>query len=330
MRSLRKSARPNVIVWHNSYVRNSGSDPVGNRILFAFVEDEQPSHFSCMHNKFHTTKANGIISYNGNIFSYVDDSASSVCLHDMQLVLHLMNAQLRLQWGSHPNLPTWESCPEGAAGRRVSSGISRFHRPFISALLHTHLTSLTSALKTSINRIRSERAPEKQSNDTHKTPYDRLKRCREHKINTEASERVNVDVFTQNKLPCPQHSQTEFVSLCCAEVDMEVRRNARTGGNGRSPRRSLPTSSIVRRKSGSDPAGKTQFTLVGTSFSALATAPPRSPHCVNSNLSRNEPAKFSGLYQEHHQGEPGSIPVRVTGFSQVVIEPDDAVGQRVF
>ncbi|KAJ8869637.1 hypothetical protein PR048_028630 [Dryococelus australis] len=34
-------------------------------------------------------------------------------------------------------------------------------------------------------------ASQKQSNDTHKTPYDRVKRCRERKINTKASERVN-------------------------------------------------------------------------------------------------------------------------------------------
>ncbi|KAJ8869437.1 hypothetical protein PR048_028427 [Dryococelus australis] len=46
------------------------------------------------------------------------------------------------------------------------------------------------------DRIRLERASQKQSSDTHKTPYDRVKRCRERKINTKASERVNVDVFT--------------------------------------------------------------------------------------------------------------------------------------
>ncbi|KAJ8872281.1 hypothetical protein PR048_025883 [Dryococelus australis] len=58
------------------------------------------------------------------------------------------------------------------------------------------------------NRIRLERASQKESSDTHKTPYDRVKQCREHKINIKASERANVDVFTQNKRPCPQHSQT--------------------------------------------------------------------------------------------------------------------------
>ncbi|KAJ8898158.1 hypothetical protein PR048_003518 [Dryococelus australis] len=60
------------------------------------------------------------------------------------------------------------------------------------------------------NRIRLERVSQKQYSDTYKTPYDRVKRCRESKINIKASERVNVDVFTQNKRPCPQHSHTPF------------------------------------------------------------------------------------------------------------------------
>ncbi|KAJ8880821.1 hypothetical protein PR048_017292 [Dryococelus australis] len=38
-----------------------------------------------------------------------------------------------------------------------------------------------------------------------KTPYDRVKRCRERKINIKASERINVDVFTQNKRPFNLH-----------------------------------------------------------------------------------------------------------------------------
>jgi hypothetical protein len=40
------------------------------------------------------------------------------------------------------------------------------------------------------NRIRLERASQEQSSDTHKTPYDRVKRCRERK-KMKASERVN-------------------------------------------------------------------------------------------------------------------------------------------
>ncbi|KAJ8869040.1 hypothetical protein PR048_030591 [Dryococelus australis] len=64
------------------------------------------------------------------------------------------------------------------------------------------------------NRIRLERASQKQSSGTHKTPYDRVTRCRERKINIKASERLNVDVFTQNKRPCPQHTQNQFFSSC--------------------------------------------------------------------------------------------------------------------
>ncbi|KAJ8878320.1 hypothetical protein PR048_018897 [Dryococelus australis] len=67
-------------------------------------------------------------------------------------------------------------------------------------------------------RIRLERASQKQSNDTHKTSYDRVKRCRERKINTKASERVNVDIFTQNKRPCPQHSQSQFFFIEAVET----------------------------------------------------------------------------------------------------------------
>ncbi|KAJ8882040.1 hypothetical protein PR048_018528 [Dryococelus australis] len=53
------------------------------------------------------------------------------------------------------------------------------------------------------DRMRLETASQKQSSDTHKTPYVIVKRCRERKINIKASERVNVDVFTQYKRPCP-------------------------------------------------------------------------------------------------------------------------------
>ncbi|KAJ8897412.1 hypothetical protein PR048_002758 [Dryococelus australis] len=62
------------------------------------------------------------------------------------------------------------------------------------------------------NRILLERASQKQSTNTHKTPHDRVKRCKERKINIKVSERVNVVVFTQNKRLCLQHSQTQFSS----------------------------------------------------------------------------------------------------------------------
>ncbi|KAJ8870451.1 hypothetical protein PR048_029473 [Dryococelus australis] len=46
------------------------------------------------------------------------------------------------------------------------------------------------------NRVRLERASEKQSSDAHKTPYDRVKRCRERKI-IKASESVNIPKKTR-------------------------------------------------------------------------------------------------------------------------------------
>ncbi|KAJ8877309.1 hypothetical protein PR048_021763 [Dryococelus australis] len=60
------------------------------------------------------------------------------------------------------------------------------------------------------NRIRLEIASEKQSSDSHKTLYDQVKRCQERKKKIKASERVNVDVFTQNKRPFLQHNRSQF------------------------------------------------------------------------------------------------------------------------
>ncbi|KAJ8888083.1 hypothetical protein PR048_007570 [Dryococelus australis] len=71
-------------------------------------------------------------------------------------------------------------------------------------------TAKEALLKALPNRIRLERASREQSSDTHKTPYDRVTRRRELRINIKASERVNVDVFTQNKRLCLQHSYTPF------------------------------------------------------------------------------------------------------------------------
>ncbi|KAJ8872238.1 hypothetical protein PR048_025840 [Dryococelus australis] len=127
--------------------------------------------------------------------------------------------------------------PDDATGRRPLLGYLPLPRPCISAPLHTRLTSPSSALKTSLIRTAGNFSTPLSKNltqfrlhsskrqveihesyrvgksiskaiprVTHKTPYDRVKRCRERKINTKAPERVNVDVFTQNKRPCPQHS----------------------------------------------------------------------------------------------------------------------------
>ncbi|KAJ8878579.1 hypothetical protein PR048_019160 [Dryococelus australis] len=52
--------------------------------------------------------------------------------------------------GAIPGLSRVVIVPDDAAGWRLFSGISCFSRPFIPALLHTHLTSPRSALKTSL------------------------------------------------------------------------------------------------------------------------------------------------------------------------------------
>ncbi|KAJ8871642.1 hypothetical protein PR048_027969 [Dryococelus australis] len=60
--------------------------------------------------------------------------------------------------------------PDDVAGRRVFSGISRFPHPLISALLHTHLTSPSSALnlKTSLSRAREREIPEKPTDQQYR------------------------------------------------------------------------------------------------------------------------------------------------------------------
>ncbi|KAJ8868416.1 hypothetical protein PR048_029932 [Dryococelus australis] len=71
------------------------------------------------------------------------------------------------------------------------------------------------------NRIRLEIASQKQSSGTHKTPYDRVERCREREINIEATERVSVEVLTRNKRPSPQHNHTPF--LCLGDCECFLR-----------------------------------------------------------------------------------------------------------
>ncbi|KAJ8895435.1 hypothetical protein PR048_000767 [Dryococelus australis] len=70
------------------------------------------------------------------------------------------------------------------------------------------------------NRIRLGKASQQQSSDIHIIPYDRLKRCRERKINIKASERVNVDVFMQNERP----SDNRHDHTCMATEDVTASR----------------------------------------------------------------------------------------------------------
>ncbi|KAJ8866059.1 hypothetical protein PR048_033583 [Dryococelus australis] len=141
-------------------------------------------------------------------------------------------------------------------------------------------------------------------------------------------------------------------------------------GAGMKGRRNSPTSGIVRhdshmRKSG-DPAGdRTRLALVGgeranrsancaLSFAVwdagdifLMASPENrcielrnlmdmnerwlvAETIVNTDTRLWEPDQKAISTLASHQGEPGSIPDRITGFSQVGIVPDDAVGRRVF
>ncbi|KAJ8865756.1 hypothetical protein PR048_033277 [Dryococelus australis] len=100
--------------------------------------------------------------------------------------------------------------------RDVTSRVTFLTCPLSSC--SSHVLCLRSAENSQVeirSRIRLERASRKQPSDTHKTLYDRVKLCRERKINIKASDRVNVDVCTQNKWPCPQHRQTPFFVIGC-------------------------------------------------------------------------------------------------------------------
>ncbi|KAJ8887946.1 hypothetical protein PR048_007430 [Dryococelus australis] len=93
------------------------------------------------------------------------------------------------KWESYRTMPHLLSRPRcRQAGLLMSRGANG-HRK----CSRTPANKETDVLPTTRNRIRLERAFQKQSSDTYKTPYDLVKRCRERKINIKASERVNVD-----------------------------------------------------------------------------------------------------------------------------------------
>ncbi|KAJ8872627.1 hypothetical protein PR048_026235 [Dryococelus australis] len=81
-----------------------------------------------------------------------------------------------------PWLPLGLAPPHPSTGHITAPGesLSLLHPP---STLH--------AGHPNTNGIRLERASQKQSSDTHKTPYDRVKRLQERKLNIKVSERVN-------------------------------------------------------------------------------------------------------------------------------------------
>ncbi|KAJ8871171.1 hypothetical protein PR048_027477 [Dryococelus australis] len=116
---------------------------------------------------------------------------------------HSLSRPLNVDETWSPNTPT--QMPSRAWPARPARD-----QPYLPGTLARHigLLVLLVSLNSLTNRIRLETA----SQNTHKIPYNRVKWCRECKINIKASERVNVDVFTQNQRPCPQHSQTQFLN----------------------------------------------------------------------------------------------------------------------
>ncbi|KAJ8893491.1 hypothetical protein PR048_006089 [Dryococelus australis] len=119
----------------------------------------------------------------------------------------------------------------------------------------------------SANRIRLERAPQKQSSDAHKTPYDRVKRFRERRINVKKSECVNVSTYRIVEL-----SWENWAAL--KNEDLRADEAPECRGETGDARENPPTSGIARndshlRKYGVTRPGSNLFALVGVKQSKL-------------------------------------------------------------
>ncbi|KAJ8876792.1 hypothetical protein PR048_021239 [Dryococelus australis] len=177
----RETTPINAIVRHDSRLLKSGSDPAGDRTRSALVGGEQSNRSATrdMREKLKLERwgkdvvrglGGGILQPNGyRDVNVISANATPVCCRH----------------NGRKSLPVWIKLNTMSAYTRQKAK-SKYR-----------------------NCIRLERASQKQSSDTHKTPYDRVKRCLERK-KSQAPERVNVDVFTEKKRPCPQHSLTNF------------------------------------------------------------------------------------------------------------------------
>ncbi|KAJ8866418.1 hypothetical protein PR048_032261 [Dryococelus australis] len=132
-----------------------------------------------------------------------------------------------------------------------------------------------------------------------KAPYDRVKRCRERKTYIKASERVNVDVFTQNKRPCPQHSHAPIFNLEGGELFCPDRDSSPTGILSPLPPVSPPPPEQTRDRDSYESARATRRRRARTQLTSLSAV------------------------------KPGSISGRgIPKFLQIIV-PDDAAGRRV-
>ncbi|KAJ8897444.1 hypothetical protein PR048_002790 [Dryococelus australis] len=101
--------------------------------------------------------------------------------------------RIRLERGSQNQSNDTHKTPYDRVKRcRERKKKKTLRSPSASTKLNTILAYTRQKAKSKYrNRIGLESAYQMQSSDTHKTPYDRVKRCRERKINSNYSERVN-------------------------------------------------------------------------------------------------------------------------------------------
>ncbi|KAJ8897549.1 hypothetical protein PR048_002898 [Dryococelus australis] len=161
-----------------------------------------------------------------------------------------------------PGFPHVEIVLDDAVGRWVFSGISRFPRPFIPALLHTHHRLIDSedlAVKSRPNgRLCCGETPKKPARWSHLTGWWPLLRCffNHRGPGFQVAEKIGVPVVNYGE-DCSYRGKAEsfnFSRRYGAAPECSV------GENVRSPRKPPPTCGIVRhdshmQKPGSDPAG---------------------------------------------------------------------------
>ncbi|KAJ8874842.1 hypothetical protein PR048_022731 [Dryococelus australis] len=114
----------------------SGSDPVGPPA--GLEQDGRDTPFFAAYIRMGPTLALGSARLNVNNL-YPDTKRPWFEVRRGGVVVRLLASYLAVPGSiSGGDLRMWESCPDDAAGRRVFSGKSRFSRPCIPSLIHTH------------------------------------------------------------------------------------------------------------------------------------------------------------------------------------------------
>ncbi|KAJ8871730.1 hypothetical protein PR048_028066 [Dryococelus australis] len=132
--------------------------------------------------------------------------------------------------GVAPGFSHLRIVPDDTAGRRFFSGISHFLHPFIPALLHTHLTSPSSALKTSILFA----AVSVEGKRAMLWTGDTLSSVANHAFLWKRV--IDIPEFGAFKIFERLVAARSWGPMKVIEVSMERRRNEGEGGNGRCPK----------------------------------------------------------------------------------------------